>query len=164
MAAPTRLSAVTYTLTGPLETDPDVTSCSGSWKGGRNGEEVTQRRADRAQAEGGKSGAGQGSVVRPIAYALREFGLEVWFDEFELKIGDSLRREIDEGLARSRFGIVVLSRAFFDKGWPNYELDGLVTRTVTGEQVLLPIWHNVSKQDVMGYNPLLVDKLASELL
>ena len=99
-------------------------------------------------------------MVRPIAYALREFGLEVWFDEFELKIGDSLRREIDEGLARSRFGIVVLSRAFFDKGWPNYELDGLVTRTVTGEQVLLPIWHNVSKQDVMGYSPLLADKLA----
>jgi len=99
-------------------------------------------------------------VVRPLAHALREAGLQVWYDEFELKIGDSLRRKIDKGLAKSRFGVVVLSQAFFDKGWTNYELDGLVTRAVTGEQILLPIWHNVSKQEVMNYSPSLADKLA----
>lgn len=100
------------------------------------------------------------AVVRPLALALREHGLEVWFDEFELSIGDSLRRKIDSGLARSRFGIVVLSQAFFKKGWTNYELDGLVTRAVTGDQILLPIWHNVSKDEVMAYSPSLADKLA----
>jgi len=100
------------------------------------------------------------SVVRPLALALREAGLDVWFDEFELKIGDSLRRKIDEGLARSRFGVVVLSQAFFKKGWTNYELDGLVTKAVTGDQILLPIWHNVSKDEVMAYSPSLADKLA----
>lgn len=100
------------------------------------------------------------AVVRPLAHALREAGLRVWYDEFELHIGDSLRRKIDRGLARSRFGIVVLSQAFFQKGWPNYELDGLVTRAVTGEQILLPIWHNVSKQEVTSYSPSLADKLA----
>lgn len=100
------------------------------------------------------------AVVRPLAKALVEAGLKVWFDEFELRIGDSLRRTIDKGLANSRFGIVVLSQHFFDKGWANYELDGLVTRTVTGEQVLLPIWHNVSKDEVMRFSPSLADKLA----
>lgn len=99
-------------------------------------------------------------VVRPLANALQESGLRVWYDEFELRIGDSLRRKIDHGLARSRFGVVVLSQAFFGKGWTNYELDGLVTRTVSGEQILLPIWHNVSKAEVMGYSPSLADKLA----
>ena len=79
-------------------------------------------------------------VVRPLATALREAGLSVWYDEFELRIGDSLRRKIDKGLANSRFGVVVFSRAFFGRGWPEYELDGLVTRTVSGEQILLPIW------------------------
>jgi len=98
-------------------------------------------------------------VVRPLALALREHGLEVWYDEFELIIGDSLRRKIDLGLARSRFGVVVLSQAFFKKGWTNYELDGLVTRAVTVDQVLLPIWHNVSKDEVMAYSPSLADKL-----
>jgi hypothetical protein len=78
-------------------------------------------------------------VVRPLAEALRSDGLKVWYDEFELKIGDSLRQKIDKGVANSRFGIVVISTAFFGKGWPNYELDGLVTRAVGGEQVILPI-------------------------
>ena len=99
-------------------------------------------------------------VVRPLATALRNAGLNVWFDEFELRIGDSLRRKIDMGLASSRFGVVVLSRAFFGRGWPEYELDGLVTRTVSGEQVLLPIWHNVTKREVMEYSPSLADRVA----
>ena len=80
-------------------------------------------------------------VVRPFANALRSVGLSVWYDEFELRIGDSLRRKIDKGLANSRFGVVILSQAFFGRGWPEYELDGLVTRSVSGNQILLPIWH-----------------------
>ena len=99
-------------------------------------------------------------VVRPLANALREAGLSVWYDEFELRIGDSLRRKIDKGLASSRFGIVVLSAAFFGKGWTEYELDGLVTRSNSGEQILLPIWHNVTKKEVVGYSPSLADKVA----
>jgi hypothetical protein len=99
-------------------------------------------------------------VVRPLAEVLQSHGLEVWYDEFELKIGMSLRRTIDKGIASSRFGVVVMSKAFFGKGWTNYELDGIVTRSVTAEQTVLPIWHNVSKQEVMGYSPSLADKLA----
>lgn len=99
-------------------------------------------------------------VVRPLAYALQKSGLRVWYDEFELKIGDSLRRKIDAGLANSHFGVIVLSHAFLGKGWTNYELDGLVTRAVSGEQILLPIWHNISKQEVIKYSPSLADKLA----
>jgi len=83
-------------------------------------------------------------VVRPLANALKNKGLDVWYDEYELKIGDSLRRKIDTGLAKSKFGIVVLSKPFLSKGWTNYELDGLVTKSVTQEQILLPIWHNIS--------------------
>ncbi|MGY6217369.1 DUF1883 domain-containing protein [Methylolobus aquaticus] len=99
-------------------------------------------------------------VVRPLAQALQANGLSVWYDEFELKIGDSLRRKIDKGLASSRFGVIVLSQTFLRKGWANYELDGLVTRAVTGEQVLLPIWHNITKKEVIAYSPSLADKLA----
>ena len=99
-------------------------------------------------------------VVRPLALVLSAGGLKVWYDEFELKIGDSLRRKIDSGLAKSRFGVVVLSRSFFGKGWANYELDGLVTRSVTGEQVLLPIWHEITKKELIDYSPSLADKVA----
>lgn len=99
-------------------------------------------------------------VARPLAIALDGEGLRVWYDEFELKIGDSLRRKIDSGVARSRFGVVIISPSFFAKGWPQYELDGLVTKAVTGEQVLLPLWHNVSKIEVMEHSPSLADKVA----
>lgn len=99
-------------------------------------------------------------VVRPLATALVSEGLDVWYDEFELRIGSSLRRTIDRGIARSRFGVVVLSPAFFGKGWPEYELDGLVTRSVSEEQILLPVWHHVSKQEVLNYSASLADKLA----
>lgn len=99
-------------------------------------------------------------VVRPLAHALTAKNLTVWYDEFELKIGDSLRRKIDKGLANSKFGIVVLSKEFIKKGWTNYELDGIVTKAVTGEQVILPIWHNITKKEVIDYSPSLADKLA----
>lgn len=99
-------------------------------------------------------------VARPLAKALREEGLEVWYDEFALRIGDSLRRCIDKGLAASRFGLVVLSEHFFGKKWPNYELDGLVTKGGTDDQIILPVWHNVDKETVMAYSPSLADKVA----
>lgn len=99
-------------------------------------------------------------VVRPLAISLREKGIKVWYDEFELKIGDSLRRKIDEGLSKSKFGIVVISRYFIQKGWTNYELDGLITKAISGQQILLPIWHNITKQEVIDYSPSLADKVA----
>ncbi|HQI45786.1 MAG TPA: toll/interleukin-1 receptor domain-containing protein, partial [Bacteroidales bacterium] len=99
-------------------------------------------------------------VVRPLAFALQTVGLNVWYDEFEMKIGDSLRRKIDKGLANSRFGIVVLSKDFIKKGWTNYELDGIITKAVTGEQIILPIWHNITKKEVIEFSPSLADKLA----
>lgn len=102
------------------------------------------------------------AIVRPLATALKAEGLEVWYDEFELRIGSSLRRSIDAGLANSRFGVVVLSEPFFRKGWANYELDGLVTREMSegGRQLILPLWHRVTKDEVIRYSPSLADKLA----
>lgn len=99
-------------------------------------------------------------VVRPLAYALQSEGLTVWYDEFEMRIGDSLRRKIDKGLANSQFGIVVLSKDFIKKCWTNYELDGIKTKSVTGEQVVFPIWHNITKKEVVDFSPSLADKLA----
>lgn len=99
-------------------------------------------------------------VVRPLATQLREQRLAVWYDEFELRIGDSLRRKIDAGIAQARFGIVVLSKPFFAKGWPAYELDGLVTMSLSGRQVLLPLWHEISKDEVVSASPSLADKVA----
>lgn len=100
------------------------------------------------------------SVALPLRNALVERGISVWLDKTELKLGDSLRRKIDQGIRSSRFGIVVLSETFFAKGWTNHELDGLVTRTVAGGQSLLPLWHDLTAERVRSYSPSLADKVA----
>jgi TIR domain len=102
-------------------------------------------------------------VARPIAERLEETGWEVWFDEFELQIGDSLRRRIDDGLAQCRFGAVILSPHFLGrKQWTEHELDGLMTRQVSdGTTVILPIWHEVEFDDVAKYSPSLAGQVAT---
>ncbi len=98
--------------------------------------------------------------VRPLAETLQNDGVNVWYDEFELKWGDSLRRSIDLGLANSTYGIVILSDSFFKKNWTQYELDGLVDREMNGIKVILPIWHKVTKDEVQKFSPSLANKKA----
>ena len=103
------------------------------------------------------------AFVRPLAKALEASGLSVWYDESSLTIGDSLRRKIDEGLASSRYGVVVLSKSFFAKNWPQQELDGLLSREVAGgTKVILPVWHNISLEEMNKISPLLAGKLAAK--
>ena len=99
--------------------------------------------------------------VRPLAQALQARGLSVWFDEFTLTVGDSLRRSIDRGLAGSRFGVVIISPHFLNKEWPQKELDGLVAREFDGAKVILPVWHNISAERIRTYSPTLADRLAT---
>lgn len=106
------------------------------------------------------AGPDKESVARPLAVALEALGFRIWFDEFALRIGDSLRRSIDKGLAHARFGIVILSPNFFAREWPQAELDALVGRQREGNKVILPVWHRLSQSEVRAQSPLLADLLA----
>jgi hypothetical protein len=100
-------------------------------------------------------------IATPLAERLRNRGLQVWFDAFELQVGDSLRRKIDHGLARSTFGVVILSQHFFAKEWPLIELDGLSAKAVeSDEPMILPIWHHISKEEVLAKSPTLAGVMA----
>ncbi len=100
-------------------------------------------------------------IVRPLALLLKQAGLKVWFDEFELKVGDKLRRSIDKGLATSKHGIVVLSHSFFNKNWTQYELDSLIQREMADKGLLLlPIWHKLTEDEVRNYSLALADIVA----
>jgi len=95
------------------------------------------------------------------AQALKNQGLTVWFDEMTLTVGDSLRRNIDRGLAQSKYGIVIISPNFLTKQWPQRELDGLTAREDEGRKIILPVWHNVDAQIIQRYSPTLADRLAT---
>lgn len=98
--------------------------------------------------------------VIPLVETLRNYGVSVWFDKTELKVGDSLSKKIDEGLIKSNYGIIVISKDFMKKGWTDYELRSLLNKEINSRKVILPIWHNVTKKDIEEFSLFLVDKLA----
>lgn len=100
------------------------------------------------------------AFVRELTESLNEKNFTVWYDEKSLKLGDSLTDSINAGIAHCVMGIVVLSPDFFQKRWPKRELAALMAREDGGEQVILPIWHNISINDVRANYPLLADKIA----
>lgn len=100
------------------------------------------------------------AVALPLADTLIRAGLKVWLDRFELKLGDSLRERIDEGLSESAFGVVILSEHFLNKGWPKKELNGLFALEEDEVKIILPIWHGVDKAAVARFSPILADRLA----
>ena len=93
---------------------------------------------------------------------LRKLGVKVWYDTSEIKWGDSMRARIDDGLKKSRFGVAVLSPDYIKDGkyWTKAELDGLFQLESINGKMLLPVWHNLTKQDVTAYSPIIGSKLA----
>ncbi|WP_291163179.1 toll/interleukin-1 receptor domain-containing protein [Gemmatimonas sp. UBA7669] len=103
------------------------------------------------------------TIARALAESLVAQDLAVWYDEYSLLIGDSIRQAIDRGLSESRFGVVILSPAFFAKRWTQYELDGIVNREmIAPTSVLLPVWHNVTADIVAAYSPSLAGRVGAD--
>ena len=102
------------------------------------------------------------AIARPLADELRARDCSVWYDEFELLLGDSLRTKLSLGLRQSRVGVVILSRSFFAKRWTEWELNGLTARQMAGEpNVLLPVWHDVGSDEVRAFSAPLADVVAA---
>ena len=102
------------------------------------------------------------SFVNEFVDELRKLGINVWYDQSEIKWGDSMRAKIDNGLRTSKFGIVVLSPDYIKEGkyWTKAELDGLFQLESINGKSLLPIWHNLTKKEVMNFSPIIASKLA----
>ena len=99
-------------------------------------------------------------VARPLYEELTRRGMKVWFDEATLELGDSLGDMIDDGLAHSRYGVVILSPRFFEKHWPQEELDRLVKLENDGTSKILPILHQLEPDALRRYSPLLASRIA----
>lgn len=102
-------------------------------------------------------------VALPLAQKLEFLGARVWLDSKVLTPGDSLSRSINQGLAHSKYGIVILSKTYMKKFWTGKELEGLFAKWSgldNGEKLILPVWHDISKNDVINYSPILADMMA----
>jgi hypothetical protein len=99
-------------------------------------------------------------IARPLAHALTAFQFAVWFDEFSLRVGDSLLESINHGLAESSLGVIILSPAYMQKSWTKNELKGIWARESMTRKLLLPVWHGVSAHQVAKGFPMLADRVA----
>ncbi len=81
------------------------------------------------------------SFVRDLKRRLEENGVEdIWIDEAEIKVGDSLIAKIQEGLEKTKYIAVILSPDSIKSGWVLKELDTAMTREIaTTDVVVLPI-------------------------
>ena len=100
--------------------------------------------------------------VDEFVMELEKLDIKVWYDKQRIKWGDSMRARIDEGLKKSKFGIAVISPDYIADGkyWTKAELDSLFQLESVNGKMLLPIWHNITKQQVMNYSPIIASKLA----
>lgn len=100
-------------------------------------------------------------LVRELALEMASLHCPVWYDEYTLKVGDSLRENIERGLKETRKCVVVLSPNFLsNEGWGKAEFDSIFTREILEKtNIILPVWHNVTVSDVYQYSPRLADKV-----
>lgn len=102
------------------------------------------------------------SFVDEFVKALRDNGIKVWYDTSQIKWGDSMRERIDEGLKKSKFGIAILSPNYIAEGkyWTKAELDGLFQLDSVNGKPLLPIWHDLTKKQVVEFSPIIANRKA----
>ena len=100
--------------------------------------------------------------VDDLVAEMRKLDLKVWYDSDKLKWGDSMREKIDRGLSKSKYGIVVLSPNYIaeQKYWTKAELNGLFQVETINGKTILPIWHNLTKKQVVEYSPIIADRKA----
>lgn len=102
------------------------------------------------------------SFVRELAFELQKMEYSVWYDEFSLTVGESLTKSINKGIKNSLCGIVVLSPYFFSKKWTQKELNWLsAKKNKSGQDIILPVWHDIRYKEVYSYSPMLADLYAT---
>lgn len=102
-------------------------------------------------------------LVENLVKHLEALGIRVWYDKNNIGWGDSFREKMDEGLSKARYGIIILSPDYIkdEKYWTKAELDALFQKeSATGKTVLLPVWHHLSKNEVMDFSPFIASRNA----
>lgn len=78
-------------------------------------------------------------LASQLAHALMSQGIDVWWDAWEIRAGDSLRRKIDAGLADCTHFLVLLTQTSLAKAWVNQEMDTGFVRMLNDRIVFLAV-------------------------
>jgi hypothetical protein len=96
-------------------------------------------------------------LARKLAQDLEARGVQVFFDEWDIGLGESIRQRIDEGLLRSEYVLIIFTPRSIQKPWVKAETDAAFMRKLAGEAKLIPLRSELDPKDL----PPLVQTLRS---
>jgi hypothetical protein len=99
------------------------------------------------------------AMVKPLAEGLMQRGIEVWYDNWEIGYGDSLRRKMEEGLGECTHFVVLLTETSIGKPWVNEEIDAGLMAAVEGSAKFIGLRY---KLPLASVSPFLKTRLTPE--
>lgn len=90
-------------------------------------------------------------TVRPLAEYLMANGVEVWFDEWDIEAGGSLRQEMENGLGWMTHFVVILTPTSITKPWVAREIDVGIVQLVGGKSRMVPLRIGVDVSDLSPF-------------
>ncbi len=104
------------------------------------------------------AGIDKDEFVYPFAKAITKHRISYWLDEAEILWGDRITKKISEGLEKSKYVVVFITKAFLEKEWPQVELSNALNLEISsGNKVVLPLLGTLANF-VFDKYPLLRDK------
>lgn len=102
--------------------------------------------------------ANKEELVNELTTALGKLDISIWYDANILDWGDNWKLQINNGLKKCRFGIVVISPEFLGREWTEKELNELLHRqNETGQKVVLPLLYKMTVEEMKQQYPQLAD-------
>jgi len=94
------------------------------------------------------------AYVDSLYMALRKLGVNIFYDIEELTWGDNWKQVILDGVAKSEFAIVVISKEFFGREWTERELNEFLQRqNENGQKLILPLLFELSFEELKNHYP-----------
>jgi hypothetical protein len=88
------------------------------------------------------------ALAGEIVQQLMAHGVDTWWDQWEIRTGDSIRQKIDAGLSGCTHFLVLLTPVSITKTWVNQEMDAGLMRMLDGQLVFLPIRAGLEAKDL----------------
>jgi hypothetical protein len=101
------------------------------------------------------------AFARELKAELDQF-CDVWIDEDDLKVGDSLFGQISKGLSEADYAVVILTPSYIGSTWTTRELAGLIALEETTKKLILPVWKDIDRAGIVAFSPIIADILAAQ--
>ncbi|HDK27042.1 MAG TPA: toll/interleukin-1 receptor domain-containing protein [Candidatus Atribacteria bacterium] len=86
------------------------------------------------------AGEDKNEYIIPLKDAMDNENITTWLDGVHIEWGDSITKKVNEGLRISKYVVVFFSKNFFNKNWPERELNSVLNQMASsGKKRILPI-------------------------